>query len=86
MFDSWARSASIVGLVHIFRENVMTLTWVTNTSIKPLCMTLEEQRNHRKLLSRFVSGEPKASEVYTVTQLKAMGMIGLYRVDSTNDQ
>jgi hypothetical protein len=87
MFDSWARPAPIAGFVHIFRETtIVTLTWVTNTSKNTLRMTIEEQRNHRELLSRFVSGEPKACGVYTVSQLEAMGMFGLYREDGTNDR
>lgn len=39
---------------------------------------LDALRRERELYDRFIKGRPQATDTYTVEQLEAMGMIGLY--------
>lgn len=39
---------------------------------------LDAIRRERELYDRFIKGRPQATDTYTVEQLEAMGMIGLY--------
>ena len=61
------------------------LRWLTNGSKDfdkdYFCTSLEELKNHKKWLKDKVIGEPKATNFYTVKQLKDMGMIGIYVKD-----
>ena len=43
-----------------------------------LMMPPEELRELRKLVSGFVVGPPQATDAYTVEELEAAGLIGLY--------
>lgn len=39
---------------------------------------LDALRRERELYDRLIKGRPQATDTYTVEQLEAMGMIGLY--------
>ena len=64
-------------------ENV---EWVSNTTENPECYpksfdeTIKEAKeSYWRWRSQLKEGEPKATEDYSVQQLKNMGLIGLYR-------
>ena len=54
----------------------MKLKWITNTYVPN--DGREDPERHRQWLKDKIIGEPKASEKYTVEQLKEMGLVGVY--------
>ncbi len=64
------------------------LIWVTNTKEKETLGSVLKMRGQTELSAwqewndtkaRFIKGRPKSSSKYTVEQLEAKGIIGLYR-------
>ena len=58
----------------------MKLKWITNVydlEIRPEYVNAYN-KNHKSWLKDKIIGEPKASEKYTVEQLKEMGLVGVY--------
>jgi hypothetical protein len=60
----------------------MKLKWLTNGSKDCkkdyFCRSQEELEYYHEWLKDKVIGEPKASDTYTVEDLKKIGMIGIY--------
>lgn len=56
------------------------LTWVTNfckSDINNMSLhSVEDLKEYHRLKSLFIQGEPKATNTYTVAELKAMGIVG----------
>ena len=62
------------------------MVWLTNTAkngpeFENQALTDEYWKWRRTL----TEGEPKASDYYTVAEMKAMGMIGLYKREEKKD-
>lgn len=60
-------------------------TWISNTPKSPSLLVLHNDPGYWEWRNSLVEGRPKASEVFSVEELEAVGMIGLYREEEEDN-
>lgn len=74
-----------MALIFVTNHHPDERTWaVSNHAYGDKEATEREKSYTREWVGRHIVGEPRATEAYTVEQLKAMGLVGLYKESTEN--
>jgi hypothetical protein len=60
------------------------MKWLTNLADpqnKNVTLSVSERQEYVDYLKGKITGDPKETEIYSVEELKEMGMIGVYETD-----